>query len=238
MPSFTGFLIPGGPHMKLLLSTVGIMLLASQSGPAVAQPTLLGLAICKQIKDDAARLKCFDAAFSGAEPANAKEPPVGWSITEDKSPVDDSLQISAALMGENLSGTLIARCAERKTEVAIVPKEYLGSSGVGKTKTLLRIDDAPAVTELWSSSSNGRAAFSPSPVALLKILPDNAILFARLTGYSGNEHDIKFALGSLSEVKAKISQTCKWTDPKPSAQPKPSISPAPTARSASPGIAR
>jgi hypothetical protein len=222
--------------MKSLLPTLGFILLASQAAPAIAQPTLLGLAICKQIKDDAARLKCFDAAFSGAgETATAKEEaPVGWSFKQDKSPVDDSPQISATLIGENSGGALVARCAEKKTEVAIIPKDFMGSGTGGRIKILLRIDDAPAVTESWLSSSNGRAAFSPSPVALLKILPDNAILFARLTGYSGVEHDVKFALGSVSEVKAKISQTCKWTDPKPSAQTKPTIPSTSRARSALP----
>src|SRR5262249_301031 len=155
-----------------LFPTLGVILLACQSSPAIAQPTLLGLAICKQIKDDAARLKCFDAAFSGAgEPANAQdEAPVGWSFKQDKSPIDDSPQISATLIGEQLGGTLIARCSERKTEVLIVPKDYLGTSTSGRIKILLRIDDAPAVTEFWHGSTNGRGAFSPSPVALLKIL--------------------------------------------------------------------
>jgi hypothetical protein len=94
-------------------------------------------------------------------------------------------------------------------------------------KVLLRIADAPAVTEIWNASSNRRGAFSPSPVALLKVLPDNAALFVRLTGYNNEQHDAKFALGPVSEVRQKISHTCKWTDPKLSAQPKPASPPTP-----------
>ena len=210
------------------LSVVVALVVVSQGGPAIAQTTLLGLAMCKLIKDDTARLKCFDEAFSGTrEPANSKEEvPVGWTFTEDKSPIDDSPQISATLIGEKLSSKLIARCEERKTELAIVPKDYLGGVADG-IKVLLRIADAPAVTEIWNASSSRRGAFSPSPVALLTVLPDNAALFVRLTGYNNEQHDAKFALGPVSEVRQKISHTCKWTDPKLSAQPKPASPPTP-----------
>jgi len=49
---FHQFLIPGAHVKSSSFLTLGVILLASQGGAAIAQPALLGLAICKQIKDE------------------------------------------------------------------------------------------------------------------------------------------------------------------------------------------
>jgi hypothetical protein len=68
-----------------------------------AQPSILKLALCSQLKDDSARLKCYDKAVQELregkdEAAQKDETPPTWHVTENKSPIDDSAQISAVLM--------------------------------------------------------------------------------------------------------------------------------------------
>jgi hypothetical protein len=184
---------------------------------ASAQPSLLKLAVCSQLKDDSARLKCYDEAMQELrerkdEAAQNSEIPPTWRITEDTSPIDDSPQISAVLMSGRAS--LIIRCHERKTEIVLATDAYLGA-GRDYVPVLLRVNDTPAVNESWLPSSSGRGAFAPNPVATLQALPDNATLFVRLTDYSGSLHDAKFNVGPISEVREKVRHACKSPDTSP-----------------------
>ena len=56
-----------------------------------------------------------------------------WSIVEDKSPTDNSPQVSAGLVvGE---AALILRCREQKTEAAFSTKDtYLGDKPVARSR--------------------------------------------------------------------------------------------------------
>jgi Type VI secretion system VasI, EvfG, VC_A0118 len=191
--------------------------------PAIAQPSMLKLALCTQLKDDGARLKCFDEAVAelGQSKAaqNEKPPaPPEWEITESRSPIDDSPQVAASLASLEGRAMLVLRCQERKTEAVISPNAYLGSNpSLGHVPALVRINDAPAVNERWHPSSNGRGAFAPNAAAMLKALPDDGTLFVRLTGFSAY-HDARFNLGTVSAIREKIREACKWPEVRPTAR--------------------
>lgn len=188
------------------------LIVMSLATPAAAQPleVLLPLAVCKRmVPDDAARLKCYDAIVDDlvAKPRASPEP-AGWQVKESKSPVDDRAQISGTLAAVDGKAVLMVRCHDGVTEVAIVSDSYIGS---GKpVRIVLRVNAAPAITETWNPSSNGRGAFAPYAIKALKALPDSATLFVRLHDATGSRHDATFQLGGIGPLREKIAKVCQW----------------------------
>jgi hypothetical protein len=157
-----------------------------------------------------------EAAKEQTGEATKAEPSVAlmWSVMEDKSPIDDSPQVTGTLESSD-GASLFVRCREKKTEVAIVVRRYLGWGTDDSVPALLRVNDTPAIKESWAPSSNGRGAFSRNAIATLKALPDNATLFVRLTGHGGTGYDAKFELGAVSEIREKVGHACKWAEASP-----------------------
>jgi hypothetical protein len=137
---------------RLLLVVAGIVSTTAASG----QPALLGLSICKQIKDDNARLKCYDAAMEPTkeqEHSGEPKPTHEWQITEDRAPLDDSPQVSADLMDTDGNAMLIARCKERKTSLIFAVQGTF--FGLGGSPVALRFG---LTTHRPSASSGTRRA--------------------------------------------------------------------------------
>src|SRR5262245_25171238 len=80
---------------------------------------------CRQIKDDGKRLKCYDRLDRSSSSARETPRPsrpggdTGWIVTDEKSPLDDSPLVSAALPSSDKRAHLLLRCKDRKTEVAV-----------------------------------------------------------------------------------------------------------------------
>ena len=71
----------------LIIACAGLLLAAG----AHAQEALK---LCRQVKDDGERLKCYDgidvsASNPAAPPADSKQAGAPWLITDEKSPLDD-----------------------------------------------------------------------------------------------------------------------------------------------------
>jgi hypothetical protein len=101
---------------------------------AQAQFEPLAFAVCKKISTDAERLKCFDSigpkAKTAEEEVSNPTPIKGkWVYTESKSPIDDSDQLIAVLLGEPGEALLVFRCLERKTEAAFIPSDFFIGTG-------------------------------------------------------------------------------------------------------------
>src|SRR5215475_8376543 len=86
---------------------------------------------CRQIKDDGKRLKCYDRLDRSS--SNARERPgqsrpggdTAWTITDEKSPLDDSPLVSAALASSDGRSHLLMRCKDRKTELAVSMRGFI-----------------------------------------------------------------------------------------------------------------
>jgi hypothetical protein len=113
-----------------------------------------------------------------------------WSIVEDKSPTDNSPQISAGLVvGE---AALILRCSEQKTEAAFSTKDtYLGDKPV---QVRFRINSQDPIKEAWRPSMNGLVAFAPKPEEFIRALPDSGRVFIRALTAAGENKDTNFVL--------------------------------------------
>jgi Type VI secretion system VasI, EvfG, VC_A0118 len=200
--------------MRCIL-VLALLLTSVAAYPASAQllEVLAGAKFCRTLKDDSERLKCFDELFAGKSSERKSETEIAWSVTEDKSPIDDSPQVQAQLRTRKGSekAELILRCREKKTEAIFFPSDYLGSGQ--SIKVLVRIADSKPAETLWNPSSDGRAAFAPSAVQFIRALPDNGKLFIRATGYRGTSADGEFDLGAVSEIREKIAQACNWSAP-------------------------
>ena len=174
-------------------------------------PLQFGLALCKNIKNDTDRLKCFDS-LAGPQIEDKGEPPAqpDWSVDETRAPLDDSSQVTALLKATDGDAALGLRCKEHKTEVTVLPTKftYLGSGG--QLTVTIRINDGQPVVARWSPSTTGQAAFAPNAVQFIRALPDQGTLFVRVVGYGGTPHDAKFSLGAVSDVRNKIATACNW----------------------------
>lgn len=179
--------------------------------PSQAQSSEMMLSLCRKVADDAGRLKCYDAIGKPADPIKTNPPSVQqeWMINESKSPIDDSLQISAGILSEDGKSSMILRCVEHKTEALVMPN---GLFAFQKGEVIQRINDAPAVKAIWTASSNNEALFAPNGIGFIKALPDDGTLFIRATGHSRKADDATFKLGQVSEIRNRISSICGWQD--------------------------
>lgn len=205
--------------MRGIFSCVMAIAFAIVISPAASAQSVLevvaGLKFCRTLKDDGQRLKCFDGlvAEKKTEQRSSKdtdpEVEVTWTITEDKSPIDDSPQVMGILEAVGARDTgLLLRCREKHTEAAFAGgSTYLGSEA---NKVVVRINEGKPIETRWSPSSDGRAVFAPSAIQFIRSLPDNGKLFVRAFGYGGRTADGEFKLGNVSEVREKIAQACNW----------------------------
>jgi hypothetical protein len=97
---------------------------------------------------------------------------------------------------------------EKRTELAYVTDRYLGTNK--PLSVTMRIGDAKPITQSWSPSSTGQAAFSPAPIPTMISLTDGSSVFLRSIGFRGEEHDAKFQIGDFSPIRDKISAACHW----------------------------
>ena len=133
----------------------------------------------------------------------------GWSITESKSPLDGSPQISGALASKDGSAWLGLRCEEKKTEAYVNTSSFLGVRDM--RRVIYRLDEGKPFDVRWTPSTTGNRVFSPSGVAFIKSLPDKGKLFFRVFGFDGAPTDATFELVSVAELKNKIASACRWS---------------------------
>ena len=100
--------------------------------------------LCKSLRDNAARLQCFDRAVSDAPTehtrnSNIVEVESDWQITESRSPADDLPRIAAVLQAVEGTAALVLRCNDRVTEVYINLRTYVG--GVEPLPIAYRFND-------------------------------------------------------------------------------------------------
>jgi hypothetical protein len=129
-----------------------------------------------------------------------------WSIVENKSPTDDSEQLSAAMVVGDAA--LILRCQHQTTEVAFSTKNTdLGDQFV---TVRYRINSENPIKEVWRSSMDSHAAFAPNPVDFIRSLPENGRVFIRAIAADRKNKDANFRLADVSNVRDKIARACDW----------------------------
>ena len=220
-------------RVPLIIACAGLLLATG----AHAQEALK---LCRQIKDDGERLKCYDgidvsASNPASPPAESKQAGAPWLITDEKSPLDDSPQVSAALTSSDSRSHLLMRCKDRKTEVAVSIRGFIKCGP--DVRVVYRVDQGQATETPWNAHSTCYLALAPSPIPFIRALADDGKIYVRMFDHHGTPHDALFNLGKISEVRSRLAQACDWdsaanatSDPAPKAAA-PAASPSPKARS-------
>jgi hypothetical protein len=175
--------------------------------------------LCKSLRDNAARLQCFDRAVSDAPTehtrnSNIVEVESDWQITESRSPADDLPRIAAVLQAVEGTAALVLRCNDRVTEVYINLRTYVG--GVEPLPIAYRFNDGPTVEARWNPSREGGAIFLATPtlaIAFARTLPDDATFYVKVRDFQNRSTDLTFKLGPVSDVRSKVASACQWPEP-------------------------
>lgn len=218
----------------LIIACVGLLL----AGGAHAQEALK---LCREIKNDGERLKCYDGiGVSAINPAGApgesKQAGAPWLITDEKSPLDDSPLVSAALASSDGRSHLLMRCKDRKTEAAVSIRGFIKCGP--DVRVIYRVDQSEATEIPWNAHSTCYLALAPSPIPFIRSLTDDGKIYVRMFDHHGTPHDALFNLGKVSEVRSRLAQACNWdgaanagSDPAAKAPaPAPAASPSPKGR--------
>ena len=193
--------------MRILIFGLSVFLMQTISATAQTSPQS-----CSVIEDDAQRLSCFDVLFPKA---NTVIPVENWEISETRSPIDDSLQISALLFpkgSENKiamlnSVALGLRCKSGITTAIISTGT---SSAAESAKVTYSLGDDPALTSTWDRSANFMSVglwSEEDAIPFIKKLKNNGTLFVRL---DNPPMDAVFDLANVEDVISSISTACQW----------------------------
>ena len=169
---------------------------------------------CHQIKDDAERLKCYDRLDTSSSnatgiPAESKERADGsWEVRDEKSPLDDSPLVSASLRSSDDKASLLMRCKDHKTEVAVNKWGFVKCGT--DVRVIYRVDQDQAIETPWNSHSSCVLAIAPSPIPFIRALTDQGKVYFRLFDHHGAPHDALFNLGRISEVRSRLAEACDW----------------------------
>lgn len=160
--------------------------------------------------------KAKDAAEAAAKAVNGE-----WTVLEDVNPVDDSKTTYVSLVsgeGSNAGGTgvvLAVRCQSKKTEVFVDWKEYLGDDSHDVynewKRVTVRVGSEPAKTERWGVSTDSKATFAPSSVALAKRIAKADRLVLETVPYGENPATAVFTLKGANNALKGVADNCGWS---------------------------
>jgi Type VI secretion system VasI, EvfG, VC_A0118 len=192
---------------------------------------------CRQIKDDGRRLKCYDgldtsSANATARPADSKPGSTAWVVNDEKSPLDDSPLVSAALPSSDGKAHLLMRCKDRKTELAVSIRGFI-KCGTDIPVTY-RIDQAQATEAPWHAHSSCYLAVAPSPIPLIRAFADQGKVYFRMFDHHGAAYDVLFNLGKVSEIRSRLAEACDWEGTAKATENPASKPPAPAASPSAP----
>jgi len=169
---------------------------------------------CRQIKDDGKRLKCYDRLDrSSSNPRETPRPsrPGGdtaWIVTDEKSPLDDSPLVSAALASSDDRAHLLLRCKDRKTEAAVSMTGFIKCDS--DVRVTYRIDQEQAVETPWRSHPSCYLALATNPVPFIRALRDGGKVFVRMYDNHNTPNDASFNLGNVSKIRSRLADACEW----------------------------
>ncbi len=155
---------------------------------------------------------------SQANAAPSAQP--GWRVSEDRSAMDDSREVTMILDADSTVRTgrgerrpvLVIRCKENETDLYIVNDasadvEY----GLNDQATVrIRVDSAKAVTQIWNESTSGESLFAPSPIATAKKLYGANKLTYQFTPFDASPATTTFTLSGIRDHLPKVAATCGW----------------------------
>ena len=208
-------------RVPLIIACAGLLLATG----AHAQEALK---LCRQIKDNGERLKCYDGIdASASNPAGtqadnkeggAKEAGAAWLITDEKSPLDDSPLVSAALASSDDRSHLLLRCKDRRTEVAVSMTGFIKCGP--DVRVTYRVNQEQPVEAAWRPHPSCYLALSPAPIPFIRALADGGKVFVRMYDNHDAPYDASFNLGNFSKLRSRLAEACQWDAASTNSAPK------------------
>ncbi|HEY5129348.1 MAG TPA: hypothetical protein VIJ35_19030 [Bradyrhizobium sp.] len=129
-----------------------------------------------------------------------------WQVGADKSALPEASRLVAKLDSADES-SLVLQCKDRNTEAYLSTKSFLGWESM---RVVYRLNDNPAIEERWAATADGRGAVAGNAVGFINSLTDGATLSVRVTDYNGSDHDLRFNLGGVTNLRSQIAVVCRW----------------------------
>src|SRR6516164_5053237 len=155
-----------------------------------------------------------------------------WVVTDEKSPLDDSPLVSAALASTDNRSHLLLRCKDRRTEVAVSMTGFIKCGA--DVRVVYRIDQAQAVERPWRSHPSCYLALDPTPIPFIRALADNGKVFVRMYDNHDAPNDASFSLGNVSKIRSRLAEACQWDAASTSSGSAAPCAPAPAAAPGAP----
>ena len=169
---------------------------------------------CRQIKDDGKRLKCYDSldrSSSSVRERLGQSRPGGataWIITDEKSPLDDSPLVSAALPSSDDRSHLLMRCKDRKSQIAVSSTGFINCGP--NVRVIYRMNQEQPVETPWRSHQSCYLALAPTPIPFIGALADHGKVFVRMYDNHDAPYDALFSLGNVSKIRSRLAEACEW----------------------------
>jgi hypothetical protein len=129
-----------------------------------------------------------------------------WQVGADKAALPEASRLVGRLDSADES-SLVLQCKNGNTEAYVSTKSFLGWESM---RVVYRLNDNPAIEERWAAATDGRGAVAGNAVGFINSLTDGATLSVRVTDYNGADHDLRFNLGGVANLRSQIALVCRW----------------------------
>ena len=129
-------------------------------------------------------------------------------ITDEKSPLDDSPLVSAALPSSDDRSHLLMRCKDRKTQVAVSSTGFINCGP--NVRVIYRMNQEQPVETPWRSHPSCYLALAPTPIPFIRALADDGKVFLRMYDNHDAPNDALFSLGNVSKIRSRLAEACEW----------------------------
>jgi Type VI secretion system VasI, EvfG, VC_A0118 len=129
-----------------------------------------------------------------------------WQVGADKSALPEASRLVGKLDSAD-EASLVLQCKDKNTEAYVSTKSFLGWETM---RVVYRLNDNPAIEERWAAAADGRGAVARNAVEFINSLTDGATLSVRVTDYNGSDHNLRFNLGGVTNLRSQIALVCRW----------------------------
>lgn len=143
---------------------------------------------------------------------------LNWEVLRWRSAMDDRPAISLTVEsvrpftynGRRVTPSLTLRCQENRTQLYLDIDGMFDVTGYDGVRIRWRLDSDAAVSEIWSESTDMKAAFSPRAIAMARKMRGGERLLVEFIPYRQSPEISEFLLHGLEVHLPALAETCGW----------------------------
>ncbi len=175
---------------------------------------------CASIRDDAARLECYDLVFKKSYSRSTET--AKWDVVTEISKIDDTKNVHMVVdsrepfigrFGQEMRGTLYIMCRENETNLSIWFGGYYMSDHRGGGEITYRIDVLPAAKARFLESNNNEHLglwSGATAVPFIKKMFSHDNILIRATPFSDSSVTMEFPITGIEDAIAPLRDACHW----------------------------